>query len=93
MSEETTAEDMRFELGRDAALRGDPLHENASEEFRRGYSSSRGFGSNVTPRKFGAGNDSQYHDWVCACGNNNKRYLKRCFVCNLPRASAAEVNA
>lgn len=83
-------EEMRYELGRDAAQRGERLHENASEEFRRGYDSSRGgFGSNVSPRKFGMGGH-HLSEWTCICGRVNARYLKQCFDCGLSRASAME---
>lgn len=83
-------EDMRYELGRDAAQRGEALHENASEEFRHGYSSYRGFGSNVAPRRFGAGNNTYHREWECVCGRINARYLRQCFDCGLSRASALE---
>ena len=86
-------EDMRYELGRDAAQRGDQLHETASEEFRHGYSSYRGgWGSNVMPRKFGKGQpDPSYRDWTCTCGRENERYYKRCPDCGLSRQIAYAV--
>lgn len=82
-------EDMRYELGRDAARKGEPLHEGASEEYRHGYTSARwAGGSNVTPKLFGKGNDMLYRDWTCTCGRENKRYWKRCPDCGLNRATA-----
>lgn len=84
-------EDMRYELGKDAAQRGDRLHENASEEFRNGYSSWSG-GSNVEPKKFGKGNDPFYRDWTCTCGQENKRYWKQCPMCGISRTIALIVS-
>lgn len=82
-------EDMRYELGRDAALKGEPLHDSASEEFRHGYASTRwSGGSNVSPKLFGKGNNPYYRDWTCTCGTDNKRYWKRCPMCNLAREIA-----
>lgn len=85
-------EDMRYELGRDAAQRGDQLHDNASEEFTNGYKSYRGFGSNVTPAKFGKGATTGVTSWFCVCGHENRsnRIAKRggevvCWLCGVQR--------
>ncbi len=86
-----SVEDMRHELGRDSKLRGERIHEGASEEFVRGYQSQRGFGSNVTPRKFGAGGNERT-PWTCVCGTLNKRYLSKCASCNVARAVAMEAS-
>lgn len=95
MSEEDTGEDMRYELGRDYAMEGKELHDGASEEFVRGYSSYRGFGSNVSPKKFGKGAHIP-KDWTCICGHvNNARVRRRvaglgevCWQCGLARTTA-----
>lgn len=91
MSEEDTVEDMRYELGRDYAQQGQPLHENASEEFVRGYSSYRGFGSNVSPKKFGKGGRKP-QAWTCICGHENSAIIRRkvagrevCWQCGVER--------
>lgn len=89
MSEEQKIEDMRYELGRDAKQQGEPLHEGASEEYRRGYNSYRGFGSNVQPRLFGRG-ASRPSEWTCVCGHTNKRYLVQCEVCMVRRSLALQ---
>lgn len=81
-------EDMRYELGRDAAQKGEQLHNGASEEYRNGYSSYKGFGSNVSPRLFGKGRD-MLRDWKCVCGRSNRRYLRRCYDCGLSKFEAA----
>jgi hypothetical protein len=81
--------DIRYEIGKDAAIKGEPLHDGASEEYRRGYQSYKGFGSNVMPRKFGAGRDTRT-DWECICGCVNRRYLVQCSQCGL-RKGAAEM--
>lgn len=80
-------EEMRYELGKDLAQQGEPLHKGASEEFRHGYMSWRG-GSNTTPKKFGKGLDPFYRAWVCVCGRDNRRYHTRCQDCGLNRATA-----
>lgn len=93
MSEEQTAEDMRYELGRDYAQQGKQLHEGASEEFARGYSSYKGFGSNTTPKKFGKGGH-QPKDWTCVCGHVNNARVRRkvaglgevCWACGIARS-------
>ena len=72
MTEEQKVEDMRYELGREAKQKGEPLHEGASEEYRRGYGSYRGFGSNVIPRRFGRGANKRV-EWTCICGHTNKK--------------------
>lgn len=74
-------EAIRERLGYDTAQRGEPLHESASETFRKSYSR---FGSNVTPRRFGMGRDKP-SAWKCVCGHENKSYLTRCWVCNTLR--------
>lgn len=91
MTEETRTEDMRYELGRDYAQQGKNLHEGASEDFVRGYSSYKGFGSNVSPKKFGQG--LKYADtWTCVCGHENSSRIKRkvagrivCWQCGVER--------
>lgn len=90
-SEVSTAEDMRYELGRDYAQQGKELHDGASEEFVRGYSSYRGFGSNVSPRKFGKG-AGKAQTWTCVCGHENSSRVKRvvagrilCWKCGVER--------
>ena len=89
LNEGQRVEDMRYELGRDAAAKGEPLHDGASEEYRHGYSTYRGgFGSNITPRLFGKGR-FYLTDWTCICGRENKRYLRNCYDCGLSRGEAA----
>lgn len=84
MSEEIQIEEMRRELGRDMAQKGEPLHEGASEEFVRGYSSWAG-SSNVMPRKFGKGG-AESKEWTCICGYSNPRYIKkRCYLCGVEK--------
>lgn len=92
MSEENTAEDMRYELGREYAQKGEKLHDGASEEFVRGYSSYKGFGSNVSPRKFGKGALMRQETWTCVCGHENSSRVKRkiaghivCWQCGVER--------
>jgi hypothetical protein len=94
MSEEDRVDDMRYEYGRDAAIAGEALHEGASEEFERGYRSYRGFGSNVSPRKFGKGGQVP-KEWTCTCGNVNSARIRRkvggrevCWQCGIERALA-----
>ena len=78
-------ENMRYELGKEARAKGEGLHEAASEEFQRGFHRG-GFGSNVMPRKFGAGG-TERTEWKCGgCGNVNARYLNQCFMCNVDRS-------
>lgn len=50
------------------------------------------FSSNVIGTKFGRGATLQI-EWKCLCGNLNKRYLVRCYVCNLEKSLALEVQA
>lgn len=99
MSEENSAEDMRYELGRDYAQQGQKLHDGASEEFVRGFSSYKGFGSNVSPRKFGKGGHLP-KDWTCVCGHlNNGRIRRRvagvgevCWQCGVGRTAAEQAD-
>lgn len=99
MSEEINTEDMRYELGREYAQKGTPLHEGASEEFVRGYTSYKGFGSNVTPAKFGKGGYIP-KDWTCVCGHvNNARIRRRvagvgevCWQCGVARSLSDKAN-
>lgn len=92
MSEEDRVEDMRYELGREYAQKGEPLYEGASEEFVRGYSNYRGFGSNVAPRKFGKGGYIP-KEWTCVCGHVNSARVRRkvagvgevCWQCGVAR--------
>ena len=92
MSEDNTIEEMRHELGKDSAQKGDPLHKGASEEFVRGYSSWNG-SSNVMPRHFGKGR-SPREPWVCLCGHHNPRYIqKNCWQCGVPKSLVDEANA
>lgn len=74
-------EEMRKELGEKAARNGEPLHEGASDEFKRGYRSGS-FGSNVTPPKFGRGAEIRA-PWTCICGKLNPKYVRKCFDCGL----------
>lgn len=70
----TDVENIRYELGKEARAKGEPLHENASEEFQRGYlrgGGSFGFASNVTPRRFGRGGTVRL-EWTCVCGYENR---------------------
>lgn len=84
-SEQNTVETMRYELGREAKQKGEPLHDGASEEYTRGYHSYGGiFGSNVAPRRFGAGSRERT-EWTCVCGELNKRYRNQCFLCGVHR--------
>lgn len=78
----TDVENLRYELGKEMRAKGENLHEGASEEFQRGY--TRPFGSNVTPRKFGAGNFKP-QAWNCVCGEHNPGYRVQCQMCNLRR--------
>lgn len=87
LNEGQRVEDMRYELGRDAAAKGEPLHGTASEEFKHGYSSHKGFGSNVTPRMFGKGREGR-KPWTCLCGTENRRYRNQCAMCGLSRLDA-----
>ena len=92
MTQEETIESMRYELGQDAAQRGDPLHDGASEEFYHGYADKKPTAwrgsSNVTPRLFGKGAE-QSKEWVCICGYHNPRYVQRkCWECGLNRKLA-----
>lgn len=84
-------ENIRYELGKEAKQKGETLHENASEEFQRGYS-KRGFSSNVSPRNFGKGFDGRtaWHCLTCAHENNPRRRLMQagrelCWNCRMPR--------
>jgi hypothetical protein len=88
MSAEDSVEATRERLGYDAAKRGDPLHESASDTFKTSY---KGFGSNVVPKRFGAGGEKN-PDWKCVCGNVNpgnrtKRIARRevCWLCETER--------
>ena len=90
----TDVENVRYELGKEARAKGQPLHEGASEEWARGYQSTGGslaFGSNVSPRKFGRGGQEQ-KPWECVCGHlnqPNRRVIRagreHCWVCNIER--------
>lgn len=88
----TDVENIRYELGKEARAKGDQLHENASEEWRRGYS-RRGFGSNVTPRNFGRNISSEPSFWLCvSCEYENRsdRVQRRggeevCWNCGVER--------
>jgi hypothetical protein len=85
-------EGMRYELGKESAQKGETLHKGASEEFMHGYTDTKpsawGGSSNVMPRLFGKGNDPSYKDWTCVCGSENRRFYKRCPMCNLSRQNA-----
>jgi len=99
MSEETTAEDMRYELGRDYAQQGKQLHEGASEEFVRGFSSYKGFGSNTATKHFGKGGRMP-QDWTCICGHVNNARIRRkvagvgevCWQCGVARSSSEQAD-
>lgn len=92
----TDVENIRYELGKEARAKGEPLHHEASEEWQRGYLKGGGripigFGSNVTPKRFARGGyDPQ--PWTCVCGHENspkRRIVKagreHCWVCNIER--------
>lgn len=99
MSEDDTAEDMRYELGRDYAQQGKRLHAGASEEFARGYSSYKGFGGNTTAKKFGKGGHIP-KDWTCVCGHLNSGRIRRrvagvgevCWQCGVDRQTVDRAN-
>lgn len=84
---------LRKEAGRKAAKKGEALHDTASPEFRDGYRyGALGFGSNVTPVKFGFGADRS-SVWYCVCGYENKsnRVAKRggevvCWQCGVQQS-------
>lgn len=89
----TDVENLRYEAGKDARAKGEPLHENASEEYTRGYSKGSGIGSNVMPKKFGKGGDRNNQNWLCVCGYENKPYMRAkiggevvCWFCRTPKA-------
>lgn len=92
MSDDTVSE-MRKELGEKAGRSGDKLHEGASKEFTESYrKGSLGFGSNVTPRKFGKGAVT-LQTWNCVCGyvNRSDRVAKKagqvvCWMCGTLRS-------
>lgn len=99
MSEEDRAEDARYELGRDYAMQGKQLHDGASEEFERGFSSYRGFGSNVSPKKFGKGGRKP-QGWTCVCGNENSARVRRkvagrevCWQCGVERGLTEQADS
>jgi len=88
MSEESRIGDLREREGYKAAKKGEPVHSEASTEFRKGY----GFGgSNVMPSKFGK--RDEYDRWICiGCQheNSNKRRwmkggLELCWNCGVDR--------
>lgn len=89
----TDVENIRYEPGKEARQKGETLHEGASEEFRRGWYRGRGgFGSNVTPRKFGKGGSVE-SGWLCICGHENRsdrRFVKAgqelCWLCGTARS-------
>ncbi len=90
MSEEVKIEEMRYELGRDFAQKGEPLHEGASEEFYHGYTdvkkSAWSGSSNVMPRQFGKGGSST-QPWICLCGHHNPRYIRhKCWKCGVEKS-------
>jgi hypothetical protein len=91
-NEQETVESMRYELGRDAKQKGEPLHEGASEEFYHGYSDGKGPGSNVMPKKFGKGRFKRT-EWTCICGYHNKRYLNSCWICGTQRGLAQDATS
>lgn len=98
MGEEDRVDDMRYELGRDAAMSGDTLHEGASEEFERGWRSYRGFGSNVSPKKFGKGGHIP-KGWTCVCGHLNPARIRLtiggrevCWQCRIERQLAQKAS-
>lgn len=81
-------ENIRYELGKEAKAKGEPLHESASESWRKGY--SKGFGSNVMPKDFGRAERTD--EWTCFCGHKNtakRRHMKGgkevCWICNIDR--------
>lgn len=96
MTQEETIEGMRYELGKEAAQKGEPLHEDSSEEFYHGYADAKPTAwrgsSNVTPRLFGKG--AQHNEeWTCLCGYVNPRYIrKKCWQCGVPKSSVDEAN-
>lgn len=67
-------ENLRYEAGKDARAKGESLHDNASEEYRRGYSRGSGLGTNVMPKKFGIG-ARPVGTWTCVCGHVNKNNI------------------
>jgi len=94
MTQGETIESMRYELGRDSAQKGEPLHEGASEEFYHGYTdvkkSAWSGSSNVMPRTFARGG-SQPEEWVCLCGHHNPRYVqKNCWKCGVAKVVVEE---
>lgn len=92
MSDEFVSESRR-ELGEKTAREGGTLHRDASPEFREAFRrGSIGFGSNVTPKKFGR-DTIRVSNWFCVCGYENKsnRVAKRagevvCWFCGIPRS-------
>lgn len=85
-------ENLRYEAGKDARVKGEPLHDSASPEFAKGYNKGSGIGSNVMPKHFGKGVVTK-EPWVCVCGFENKYYMIRksegqvvCWKCKTPRA-------
>jgi hypothetical protein len=93
MSEEDTVTDLRRELGEKAGRDGEGLHDSASREFAESYRrGSLGFGSNVTPPKFGKG-ATVVQTWNCVCGYSNRsdRVARRggdvvCWLCGVQRS-------
>jgi hypothetical protein len=83
---EQQVSEFRKELGEQHARDGlESAGDHSSEEFKQGYKRGEiGWGSNVTPRKFGKGGH-ELTPWKCVCGQDNKRYLKRCWLCNQSR--------
>lgn len=93
MTDNDTVSEMRKELGHKAALKGEVPHKDASPEFSQEYRRrSMGFGSNVNPRLFGKGNNTEVTSWFCVCGHENKSNVTArkggdivCWICGVPR--------
>lgn len=93
MMDEAAVESLRRDIGEKMARDGEPLHENASDSVREGFRRGAfGFGSNVNPRKFGIGANHPT-DWKCVCGNENRRYLRQCYLCGTRREYSEDTNA
>lgn len=91
---EDHVESLRRDIGEKMARdkEGTPI-EGASASLKSGYRrGALGFGSNTQPRKFGKGGDVRT-DWTCVCGQENRRYLTRCGMCNLHFSTAREANS
>lgn len=92
--DENEVESLRKDIGEKMARdKTDPLSPNASESVKQGYRRGDiGFGSNVTPRKFGKGHP-QPRFWLCTCGHENpsnrtKKIAQRevCWQCEQDRS-------